>query len=163
MSAITSVLWNFGDNATSTEPNPRHTYTASGTYTISLAVTNANGSDSKTKVDYIAVGNAPPGLPTAAFSANPTSGTTPLSVTFTDQSVSGGNPIQTWAWDFGDGGTATIQNPSHAYMTAGTYTVSLTVTNARGSDPKNQDRSHHRRVPERGSADGAILGDADER
>ena len=68
--------------------------------------------------------------PVAAFTAAPTTGTTPLPVQFTDTST--GTPTS-WAWDFGDGGTATTQNPSHTYSTAGSYTVKLTATNVTGS------------------------------
>ncbi|HPF69247.1 MAG TPA: PKD domain-containing protein, partial [Candidatus Krumholzibacteria bacterium] len=73
--------------------------------------------------------------PVAAFAGSPTSGTAPLAVAFTDQST--GSPTS-WAWTFGDGGTATTQNPSHTYATAGVYTVSLTVTNADGSDTETR-------------------------
>jgi PKD repeat protein len=69
--------------------------------------------------------------PTASFSAAPTTGAAPLTVQFTD--TSSGSPTA-WAWDFGDGGNSTAQNPSHAYTAAGTYTVALTATNSAGSD-----------------------------
>ena len=52
-------------------------------------------------------------------------------VAFTDQSA---NSPTSWAWDFGNGNTSTAQNPSHTYTVAGTYSVSLIVTNAFGSD-----------------------------
>ena len=68
--------------------------------------------------------------PVANFVGNPTSGAAPLTVAFTDQST---NSPTAWGWTFGDGGTSTAQNPSHSYA-AGTYTVSLTATNAYGSD-----------------------------
>jgi len=68
--------------------------------------------------------------PVASFTASPTSGTAPLNVTFTDTST--GSPTS-WAWDFGDGGTSTAQNPSHSYAAAGTYTAKLTATNSGGS------------------------------
>ena len=68
--------------------------------------------------------------PTASFTANPTSGSAPLPVQFTDTST--GSPTA-WTWDFGDGGTSAAQNPSHTYATAGTYTVTLTASNAAGS------------------------------
>jgi PKD repeat protein len=73
----------------------------------------------------------PPPPPVANFSATPTSGFAPLVVSFTNLST--GSPTA-WAWDFGDGGTATTQNPSHTYASPGTYTVSLTVTAPGGSD-----------------------------
>ncbi|MEZ4388129.1 MAG: S8 family serine peptidase [Candidatus Krumholzibacteriia bacterium] len=69
--------------------------------------------------------------PTAAFTASVTSGDAPLAVQFTDQST---DAPTAWSWNFGDGGTATSQNPSHTYTAAGTYTVSLTASNAFGSD-----------------------------
>jgi PKD repeat protein len=69
-------------------------------------------------------------VPTAGFNASPASGTAPLAVQFTDTST--GSPTS-WAWDFGDGSTATTQNPSHTYTTAGTFTVTLRATNAGGT------------------------------
>jgi PKD repeat protein len=68
--------------------------------------------------------------PVANFSGTPTSGSAPLAVNFTDLST---NSPTAWSWTFGDGGTSTVQNPSHTYA-AGTYTVSLTATNSAGSD-----------------------------
>jgi PKD repeat protein len=69
--------------------------------------------------------------PTAAFSGTPTSGEYPLTVQFTDQSA--GSPTS-WSWTFGDGGTSTSQSPSHLYAAVGSYTVTLAVANADGSD-----------------------------
>ncbi len=69
--------------------------------------------------------------PVANFSANQTSGKVPLSVKFTDTSQ---NNVTTWSWQFGDGGVSTEQNPVHTYITPGTYTVNLTVTNECGYD-----------------------------
>jgi len=280
----TSWSWNFGDGGTSTAQNPSHTYTAEGTYTVTLAATNACGSDNEVKTDYITVMSSPdiksyalsdipvigtvsgdyldtrtsdniyetiteieytghprkrysylehkwnfdvtsgstitfyleayrtansdgdnfvfeystddvtylslvtvasateqvysttipnstsgtvyvrvtdsnrawdmnsldpvyidemyfkttgagPVAPTADFSATPTSGNPPLTVNFTDLST--GDPT-TWDWTFGDGGTSTAQNPSHTYNSVGLYTVSLTVSNANGSDSETK-------------------------
>ncbi len=69
--------------------------------------------------------------PVAAFAGSPTSGDVPLLVTFADQSS---NAPTTWSWTFGDGGSSTAQNPSYTFNAVGVYTVSLTVTNAFGSD-----------------------------
>jgi PKD repeat protein len=69
----------------------------------------------------------------ADFSASQTSDIAPLVVTFTDTSL--GHPTS-WSWDFGDGGTSASRNPSHTYNDVGTYTVSLTATNAYGSNTK---------------------------
>ncbi|MFZ5981492.1 MAG: PKD domain-containing protein [Candidatus Zixiibacteriota bacterium] len=127
----TAWSWDFGDGGTSTSQNPSHTYTAVGTYTVALTVTNSCGSDTYTRTDYITVTCT---APTAAFSGSPTSGDYPLTVAFTDASTG----ATSWSWDFGDGGTSTSQNPSHTYTATGTYTVALTVTNACGSDSETK-------------------------
>jgi PKD repeat protein/Tol biopolymer transport system component len=126
----TSWLWDFGDGNTSPNQHPSHTFSA-GTFTVSLTATNGGGSDSEVKVDYIAA----VATPAAAFSATPTMGTAPLSVTFTDEST---GTIDSWAWDFGDGGTAAVQSPAHEYADLGSYDVSLTVTNTMGSDTETR-------------------------
>jgi PKD repeat protein len=70
--------------------------------------------------------------PVASFTATPTSGLVNLSVAFNDTSTAGDFPITSWYWDFGDGGTSTLQNPTHTYTTGGTYNVTLTVTDSEG-------------------------------
>ncbi|MDG6257096.1 MAG: PKD domain-containing protein [Methanomicrobiaceae archaeon] len=127
--APTSWAWTFGDGATSTAQHPVHTYATAGSYTVTLTAANADGSDAEIKTDYITVNALTP--PGAAFSATPTSGKLPLEVTFTDESS---NAPTSWSWAFGDGATSTAQNPTHVYEAAGTYTVTLTATNADGSD-----------------------------
>ncbi len=67
----------------------------------------------------------------ANFSGTPTSGAAPLAVTFTDTST---NSPTAWSWTFGDSTTSTVQNPSHTYSSAGSYTVALTATNASGNN-----------------------------
>jgi PKD repeat protein len=76
-----------------------------------------------------------PAPPVADFSGNPTSGSPPLTVAFTD--LSSGNPTS-WSWSFGDGGTSAAQSPSHQYTAVNSYTVSLTATNAEGSDTETK-------------------------
>jgi PKD repeat protein len=119
--------WDFGDGNTSTLQNPTNTYANDGTYTVSLTEENSIGTNATTMTGYIVVGAT---IPTAAFTASSLTGSAPLTVQFTDSST--GSPTS-WVWDFGDGSTGTAQNPSHEYTTAGTYTVSLTATNAEGS------------------------------
>jgi PKD repeat protein len=72
-----------------------------------------------------------PVAPAASFSAAPTSGAPPLAVQFTDTST--GGPTA-WAWTFGDGTSSAVQSPTHIYTAAGTYSVTLTVTNSVGTD-----------------------------
>ncbi|MEC8494034.1 MAG: PKD domain-containing protein, partial [Planctomycetota bacterium] len=123
--------WNFGDGSGSSSQNPTHTYTVAGTYSVSLTVSNADGSDSLTRANYVVVDPDVPQPPVADFVGTPTSGTAPLLVNFTDQST--GEPTS-WFWDFGDGGTSSARNPAHTYTAEGSYAVTLTVTNAGGSD-----------------------------
>ncbi|MGV8130300.1 MAG: PKD domain-containing protein, partial [Methanolinea sp.] len=125
----TSWLWNFGDGATSTEKNPCHTYISPGIYSVTLTVTNACGSDTLTRHDYIIATNQPP---VASFTANKTMGNPPLSVQFTD--TSSGEDIASWAWNFGDGGTSTEPNPMYTYQNPGLYSVTLTVGNDGGTN-----------------------------
>jgi PKD repeat protein len=125
---ITSWSWSFGDGGTSTEQNPLHTYIDAGSYTVRLIVGSSAGSDTLSRMSYIAA-CAPP---TADFSASPTSGLTLLAAQFTDRSTPGNSPITSWSWDFGDGGTSAEQNPTHVYLLPGRYDVSLTVGTACG-------------------------------
>ena len=72
--------------------------------------------------------------PIADFTFTNATGTVPLTVAFTDaSSADPSGSIRIRAWDFGDGATATVQNPVHTYGTAGTYTVNLTVTDSYGA------------------------------
>lgn len=88
---------------------------------------------------YIADGSAglmilrfhPPLPPVAGFSASPRSGLAPLTVAFTDQSS---GTVTDWLWQFGEGLTSTLQNPTHTFAAAGWYTVTLTVSGPGGSD-----------------------------
>lgn len=72
--------------------------------------------------------------PLAAFRSFPSAGEEPLTVQFSDFSLPGGQPIQSWLWDFGDGTQSTEQNPVHIYVNPGAYDVSLTITTPLGTD-----------------------------
>ena len=130
----TSWKWDFGDGKYSTEKSPTHTYSAAGTYTVKLTATNAAGSSTKTKSNYVKVSGTSQ-APTADFWGWPLSGKAPLKVTFTETSK--GSPTS-WKWDFGDGKYSTEKSPTHTYSTTGTYTVKLTATNAAGSSTKSK-------------------------
>lgn len=69
--------------------------------------------------------------PRANFKSDITSGCSPIVVDFQDQST--GNP-SSWLWNFGNGATSTLKNPSATYFSTGTYTVTLIATNTSGSD-----------------------------
>lgn len=130
----TEWLWSFtgGTPVSSTVQNPSVTYNSAGVYTVSLEATNAGGSDTETKTNYITV-NAVGSAPVADFTASATTVTEGQSIDFTDLST---NTPTSWSWTFEGGtpGTSTAQNPTITYNTQGTYYVELTAANAFGSD-----------------------------
>lgn len=111
-----------GAGVTGTTLDPTGLTTTSITYTV----TDGSGcTDSQTSTILIA-----PGAPSASFSFSATANT----VTFTNTSTNGG----TYAWDFGDSGTSTDTNAVHTYASTGSYTVTLTATNACGTNSTTQ-------------------------
>jgi gliding motility-associated-like protein len=124
----TSWEWNLGNGVISTQKNPSTVYSQPGNYTVTLTATNANGSTTLTRVDYIVVSLQPQ----IEFNADKTTGCFPLKVQFTETSTYGTPSAQSFLWNFGDGTTSTAQNPFHTYTTAGTYFVSLTIINESG-------------------------------
>ncbi len=109
--------WDFGDNSTSTDQHPTHTYAGLGPYTVSLQIMENDGNcNTITKTVKSISGSS------ATFSAESSSS---LNVQFHDLSSS--NDGASWLWDFGDDTTSQEQNPSHEYDEAGIYTVSLSV------------------------------------
>ncbi len=124
-----TCLWDFGDSQTSNLCSPpNHVYLSKGVYTVSLAVSGGGGSDIETKTSYITVY-----APVAAdFSANPTSGSLPLEVAFTN--LSSGD-FDTCLWNYGDSQTSNLCSPpNHVYLSVGVYTVSLAVNGVGGTD-----------------------------
>jgi PKD repeat protein len=130
--SVNSWLWFFGDGGVAFEQNPSHTYVTAGSYTVTLQISGPGGSDDMQKTDYITVNSD---LIQADFEGNPTTGQAPLMVDFSDLSE---GDIDTWEWDFGDGGTANEQNPSHEYTTTGSFTVSLTINGPAGSNTETK-------------------------
>lgn len=125
-----SYEWNFGNSTTSTAANPATTYTATGSYTVRLIVTDAKGcKDTIEKINYIKIGSL-----TAGFT-----GTTAVcegsQASFTNTTQSG---ITGLLWNFGDGGTASNPNATHIYNAPGTYTVTLVVYNGSCTDTVTQ-------------------------
>jgi len=126
---ITDRSWDLDGDGTedSDAENPTHTYTAPGTYEVSLTVTN---SDAQTDTVTHEV-EVPAAKPTADFDYSPATPDVGDVITFEDKSSAvAPATIETWAWDFGDDSTSTLQDPTHTYTTMGTYTVSLTVTDS---------------------------------
>ena len=134
----TSYSWSLGNGATSTLQNPSTTYTLPGTYTVTLTVTNANGSNTKTITNYITVNPNP----TVSFTANNLSGCPGTQVAFTNNSNPNLPGTATYLWSFGDGYISSIQNPVHTYTTPGYFTVSLTVINSQGCQKTLSDTAY---------------------
>jgi len=125
----TGWSWDFGDSGTASTKNPTHLYNQAGVYSVSLQATNAGGTGSVTKTNYITVNNIP--APTANFTtSSATTGFAPLAIKFKDTST--GNPNQ-WLWNFGNT-TSTQQNPTFTFNNPGQYTISLKTTNNGGSN-----------------------------
>ncbi|MFA5379264.1 MAG: PKD domain-containing protein, partial [Dehalococcoidia bacterium] len=93
----TAWNWSFGDGSLSALQHPAHTYTTTGSYTVSLNATNAAGSNVSIRANYITVTGSQ--APVANFTTNVTTGKAPLAIQFTDTSTN--NPTG-WAWFFGD-------------------------------------------------------------
>ncbi|HLX65110.1 MAG TPA: PKD domain-containing protein [Planctomycetota bacterium] len=147
-----TYAWTFNDGGTDTSADPIHTYTVPGSITITLLVSDS-ASQSKSLTTQIVVIQSTP----LAFTSPPTATPSPLGFgpcidnsdarvfkpkrISTDQNIGPGEPVVftcaavgngalTFAWDFGDGSTDSTQNPSHTYITAGTFPVTVTVTDA---------------------------------
>lgn len=125
--SASSWLWDLGrnDGSTSSLQNPSAIYTEPGTYTIVLTV---NGSVSKTKTAFIQVFEKP----TIDWSTQAQGVCSPVTVVFTDQSSTVSGALSEWLWLFGDGGSSTVQSPTHIYENAGNYSVTLSVKNSHG-------------------------------
>ena len=116
---VTYWDWNFGDGAHSNLQNPIHIYEDTGLFTIILIVGNNRCFDTLTFPKYVYIKP-----PIAIFSVASTCTNKYLKI-FTDKSIG----ADSWNWDFGDGTTSTLQNPTHTYSSVGLYTVKLTVLN----------------------------------
>jgi PKD repeat protein len=120
--------WNFGDGQTSAQENPLHTYATSGTYQVTLTVTDANGQKASITHSVSVTANQPP---TASFTWDNSNGGG--EVDFNDTSTDPDGSVEAWSWNFGDGQTSSQEFPTHVYSTPGTYTVTLTVTDDSGA------------------------------
>lgn len=131
--AIASYQWDFGDGASSSGVYVEHVYSAPGTYTAVLRVTDNAG---LTATDTVVVTILPSTvnlLPVARLSGQ-SQGNVGLLVYFDgSQSTDLDGTMAGYRWDFGDGQVASGANASHAYAAAGIYTVTLTVTDNLGA------------------------------
>src|SRR5690606_23420941 len=118
----------FGDGATSTEQNPQHQYAADGTYNVSLTVTLQDGSTLGAS-GQVVIDSSQTGSMTCDFDMQTLGDTVPLTVNFINNSQN----ATSYQWNFGDGGTSTMSDPSHVYENVGTYDITLTCTGPLGT------------------------------
>jgi PKD repeat protein len=122
------LIWYFGDGRISYEPNPVHEYTEFGNYDVKLVAELCGYKDIIIKEDYIQVSGIK-----AEFSADKRCGSAPLEVTFSDSSTDT-YPITYWHWDFGDGDTSSLQNPTHQFTNTDVFDITLIVSDSVAAD-----------------------------
>ncbi len=141
---LQTAVWDFGDEGPQENidcPNDwteceywNHTYPADGFYDVTVTVTTTGGHwDSVTH--QVTIGDPPP-VPTADFTASPAGATVNRSVSFTFTGDC--TDVCTYSWDFGDGSTSTLLNPTHTFIAPIDRDVYLTVANTTGQDVANQ-------------------------
>jgi PKD repeat protein len=124
-----TYAWNFGDGTTGSGATPGHTYAADGVYTVTLVVTDAGGTASAAATTTATIRNANRPI---AQPGGPYLGESTIAFNGSASSDPQGDLPLTYLWTFGDGTTGTGPTPSHTYAADGAYTVSLTVTDAKG-------------------------------
>jgi gliding motility-associated-like protein len=126
--AGTNPQWDFADGTTSPLQNPTHTFASKGTYVVKYT---AIGISATTTITVF-------GKPSPSFTVtSPSQGCVPLAVNFQDHSTSsGGATITKWGWDFGDGGSSSINSATqtYTYSVAGQFNVDIKITDSNGCD-----------------------------
>ena len=126
-----TYAWSFGDGASGTGAAPTHTYADDGTYIASVTVSDGDGG-TDTATTTVTVTNVAPVIG-AIGQDGPQPETLPVSFSVSATDVAGAADPITYAWDFGDGATATGSTATHAYADDGTYTVTATATDDGGA------------------------------
>jgi PKD repeat protein len=125
--SVVAWAWQFGDGTESSEQNPQHTFPAGGAYDVTLTVTDdGDATDDVSREVTVAPQNQGPA---ASFTVS----CDLLTCSFTDTSSDSDGTIVGWRWDFGDGATSQLEDPQHTYVSGGTYTVTLQVTDDDGA------------------------------
>jgi len=127
---ITTCLWDFGDGNFSNDCNPNHAYDNSGSFIVRLIVSdNNNCMDTTQQLVFVSP------IPEPGFNFLPNQDCSPVIITFNNTSIL----AESYFWDFGDGTTSTLTNPTHTYLQGGNYTVQLIATNGTCSENLTED------------------------
>ncbi|MCI5057620.1 MAG: PKD domain-containing protein, partial [Flavobacteriales bacterium] len=125
---IDSIFWSFGDGGSDTNMNPKHLYSDSGLYNVSLYVETDSGCSASNNKPFRVFGN-----PVVSFSISSNIGCTGLNYQFTSAIQTFYNDtINSYVWDFGDGNGSSQNSPSHNYSSSNTYQVTLLATSIYG-------------------------------
>ena len=122
--------WEFGDSSTGSGTSPTHQYSNPGSYYVKLNVVDVNKKTPAYGGVLITAKEKPP-IKSVTITPSITSGDAPLSVSFSSN-VDGGVSPFSYSWNYGDGSTDAGSTTQHSYQNAGTYTVTLTVTDDAG-------------------------------
>lgn len=136
---INRYAWDFGGGESASGRSASHTFTTPGEHTITLTVTDNEGASASSSQSVTVTEPTPKNQPpVASFTVTPHAGFVPLEVAF-DASTSSDpdGSITSYAWDFGDGGTASGAQVTHTYTEAGHYTAKLTVTDDEGATARH--------------------------
>lgn len=126
--------WDFGDGATASGLTATHAYSRAGTYTVTFTASNAGSMDSRQMT--VTVTNPPVPAGVVTISSNPAGARVCLNQPVAFSSSTRGDAPVSASWNFGDGATGTGGTPTHTFTRVGTYTVTLNVSNASGSDSR---------------------------
>ena len=127
--------WDFSDGSTAVGAATRHAFAEAGSYTYRVTASNRNGKASVSEEGSVVVMDPPVPAQVIAILASTTDADTQTPVQFS-ANVRGDAPLA-YAWTFGDGASATDPRPSHTFMEAGRYSVSLEISNAHGQDSRS--------------------------
>lgn len=136
--------WDFGDGTTATSWNASHSYQDPGDYVVTLAVTDYYMVETQTSASVVVLNRPPQAyfdthFPRVGYDGTPGSGySSDQEFRFDDCSKDVDGDVVAWTWDFHDGTTSREQNPVHRFRDAGSYTVTLEVTDDDGGSSRKE-------------------------